>query len=83
MRAIAKRFIKNTKMSKEEWIELLACAKDQETVDALTKEAVRIRRHYYGDKVYTRGLIEFTNYCRNDCYYCGFAEEICMLTDTA
>ena len=71
MRAIAKRFIKNTKMSKEEWIELLACAKDQETVDALTKEAVRIRRHYYGDKVYTRGLIEFTNYCRNDCYYCG------------
>jgi len=71
MRAIAERFIKNTKMSKEEWIELLACAKDQETVDALTKEAVRIRRHYYGDKVYTRGLIEFTNYCRNDCYYCG------------
>ncbi len=25
----------------------------------------------FGDKVYLRGLIEFTNYCRNDCYYCG------------
>ncbi|MCB6288798.1 [FeFe] hydrogenase H-cluster radical SAM maturase HydE, partial [[Clostridium] scindens] len=24
-----------------------------------------------GNKVYTRGLIEFSNYCRNDCYYCG------------
>ena len=26
---------------------------------------------YFGNKIYTRGLIEFTNYCRNDCYYCG------------
>lgn len=25
----------------------------------------------YGDVVYTRGLIEFTNYCKNDCLYCG------------
>lgn len=25
----------------------------------------------YGRQVYIRGLIEFTNYCRNDCYYCG------------
>ena len=26
---------------------------------------------YYGKDIYIRGLIEFTNYCRNDCYYCG------------
>ena len=26
---------------------------------------------HYGRDVYIRGLIEFTNYCRNDCYYCG------------
>lgn len=32
-------------------------------------QAVRIR--HYGYDVYIRGLIEFTNYCRNDCYYCG------------
>ncbi len=25
----------------------------------------------YGNKVYMRGLIEFTNYCKNDCLYCG------------
>ena len=25
----------------------------------------------YGHDIYLRGLIEFTNYCRNDCYYCG------------
>ena len=33
--------------------------------------ARRIREKYYGKRVFIRGLIEFTNYCRNDCYYCG------------
>ncbi len=30
-----------------------------------------VRREHYGNAVYIRGLIEFTNYCKNDCYYCG------------
>ena len=30
-----------------------------------------VREPYYGHKVFLRGLIEFTNYCKNDCYYCG------------
>lgn len=35
-------------------------------------ELAREERHkYYGHDVYVRGLIEFTNYCRNDCLYCG------------
>ncbi len=34
-----------------------------------TADAVRIE-HYDRD-VYLRGLIEFTNYCKNDCLYCG------------
>lgn len=29
------------------------------------------RREIYGKDVYIRGLIEFTNYCRNNCCYCG------------
>lgn len=37
----------------------------------LAKAADNLRRQYYGDAVYIRGLIEFTNYCRNNCYYCG------------
>ena len=37
----------------------------------LFKQADAVRRQIYGDKVYVRGLIEFTNYCKNDCYYCG------------
>lgn len=37
----------------------------------LFEKARAVRRKYYGNQVYIRGLIEFTNYCRNDCYYCG------------
>jgi biotin synthase len=37
----------------------------------LFAKARDIREKYYGRTVFTRGLIEFTNYCRNDCYYCG------------
>lgn len=33
--------------------------------------ADKARLPWYGRSVYFRGLIEFTSYCRNDCYYCG------------
>ncbi len=33
--------------------------------------ADEVRRIHYGTDVYIRGLIEFTNYCKNDCFYCG------------
>ena len=37
----------------------------------LFKSADSIRQSIYGKDVYIRGLIEFTNYCKNNCYYCG------------
>lgn len=37
----------------------------------LAAAADRVRRQIYGTEVYIRGLIEFTNYCKNNCYYCG------------
>lgn len=33
--------------------------------------ADRVRRQFVGDEVYLRALIEFSNYCKNDCLYCG------------
>lgn len=69
---IAEKFIKDENLTKEEFVELLQLAEaDDDIRSRLTEEAVRLRRKYYGIDVYTRGLIEFTNYCRNDCYYCG------------
>lgn len=37
----------------------------------LRARADGVRRREYGNKVFIRGLIECTNYCKNDCYYCG------------
>lgn len=39
--------------------------------EELRLAADEVRREHYGTDVYIRGLIEFTNYCKNDCYYCG------------
>ncbi|SKA75602.1 iron-only hydrogenase maturation protein HydE [Caloramator quimbayensis] len=44
---------------------------DEENKKYLSEKALEVRTMYYGKKVYLRGLIEFTNYCRNDCMYCG------------
>lgn len=67
----------------EQWIEQLRKERDlpdeilirliarQGTDDALFQAADAVRREHYGTDVFLRGLIEFTNICRNDCYYCG------------
>ncbi len=39
--------------------------------EELRAAADAVRRLHYGTDVYIRGLIEFTNFCKNDCYYCG------------
>lgn len=39
--------------------------------EALAAAADGVRRREYGDEVYIRGLIEFTNHCKNNCLYCG------------
>jgi biotin synthase len=37
----------------------------------LFDKARKTANKYFGNRIYARGLIEFTNYCRNNCYYCG------------
>ena len=39
--------------------------------EALFDEALKQKRIYYGNRVFFRGLIEFSSYCKNDCFYCG------------
>ncbi len=57
-------------LSRTEWI-LLLSNRSPELADYLFEKAVRIRKQHYGNAVYVRGLIEFTNHCKNDCFYCG------------
>ena len=64
----------DTVLAKEEYVYLIRnCSlKDRELLAARAEE---VRQSYYGKDVYVRGLIEFTNYCRNNCYYCGIRAE--------
>jgi len=40
-------------------------------LEPLYQEADRVRQEHMGDEVYLRGIIEFSNICKNDCLYCG------------
>ena len=42
-----------------------------EDINFLYAQAREAADEVYGKQVFKRGLIEFTNYCKNDCYYCG------------
>lgn len=57
-------------LSKEEYAFLIQNFTSEES-EYLFEKARKIRKQYYGNDVYIRGLIEFTNYCKNDCLYCG------------
>jgi len=48
-----------------------------ELSEYLFEKARAVRLENYGYDVYIRGLIEFTNYCKNDCYYCGIRKSNC------
>ena len=57
-------------LNREEWIQLIK-GRTPELAQYIFEKARKIRQAYYDTDVYIRGLIEFTNYCKNDCYYCG------------
>ncbi|MDP4127220.1 MAG: [FeFe] hydrogenase H-cluster radical SAM maturase HydE [Bacillota bacterium] len=57
-------------LSKGEIIFLLESITPEEREDLFSK-AMQTKQAYYGNKVYLRGLIEFSNICRQDCLYCG------------
>lgn len=49
---------------------------DNADVSPLLRElADKVRQKYYGKKVWLRGLIEISSYCKNNCFYCGIRRE--------
>ena len=62
------------KLTKEDLIYLLS-QYNSEKKDFVYQEASRIKSEYFGNKIHLRGIIEFSNYCRQDCYYCGIRNE--------
>ena len=59
---------KEHRLSAAEYKELLVNpVYDSALHEAARRQALEI----FGNEIYIRGLIEFTNYCKNNCYYCG------------
>ena len=71
---IIKKLAADGNLSDEEF-KILLEAESMDIGDTLRSEADKVRRSIYGTDVYIRGLIEFTNYCRNNCYYCGIRRD--------
>jgi Biotin synthase and related enzymes len=70
MKSLIDKLEFNRILSKEEFTFLLSNF-NEETSEYLFEKAIKTAKTYFGNSIYTRGLIEFTNYCKNDCYYCG------------
>lgn len=64
-------FVKNRDLSD---LQLKNLLEDNKYDADLKLQADKIRKENYGTDVYIRGLIEFTNYCKNNCYYCGIRQ---------
>lgn len=63
----------NHNLSKSEYIDLIR-ERDDESAEYLRTLADKTRREIYGNSVFVRGLIEISNYCKNDCLYCGIRQ---------
>ena len=57
-------------LSEAEYAELIA-GRDEEAAGLLACLAEEKRKAVFGNAVYTRGLIEISSVCKNDCLYCG------------
>lgn len=69
-KSLIDRLEKDRILSLEEYEALLSQPSEKLRAYA-AKKASEVRRKIYGNKIYVRGLIEISNFCRNDCFYCG------------
>ncbi|WP_066501856.1 [FeFe] hydrogenase H-cluster radical SAM maturase HydE [Abyssisolibacter fermentans] len=70
MKQFVDKLFNNQEFNKKELLEFINKI-DEETKDYLFEQACKKRDEVYGRVVFFRGLIEFTNYCKSNCYYCG------------
>lgn len=70
IKSISQKIIRGDALSREEFIYLLGL-KDSPDRKALFNLANAVRRDNVGETIFIKGIIEFSNYCKRDCTYCG------------
>lgn len=71
---ILKKAEETHSLTKDEIVKLLETPLATD-LSMLTEAADRVRAKYVGEEVHLRGLIEFSNYCKQNCLYCGFRRD--------
>lgn len=71
MKSLVDKLEQNCTLSLLEYQTLIENRNNQEIFDYAKKKADTIRKRHFHNKIFIRGLIEFTNFCKNDCFYCG------------
>jgi len=64
-----KNILEKNEFSRADLLSLLSCEGEDKTM--LYRKSAEIKEKYIGNKVWFRGLIEFSNICGKDCLYCG------------
>ncbi len=70
MQNLIDKLVSKRLLSKEEFVVLIE-KRNADVAEYLFRQARQVREKNYGKDVYIRGLIELSNYCKNDCLYCG------------
>ncbi|MBC7765945.1 MAG: [FeFe] hydrogenase H-cluster radical SAM maturase HydE, partial [Hyphomonadaceae bacterium] len=70
MKTIIDQLALSHALTKEQYLSLLDNM-DEQTQKYLIEKAHAVRSSTFEDRVFMRGLIEFTNYCKQNCTYCG------------
>ncbi|MDE5854839.1 MAG: [FeFe] hydrogenase H-cluster radical SAM maturase HydE [Ruminococcus sp.] len=70
MTDLVEKLYKTGNLTDEELKQLIEID-NQNVAEVLRQRADETRQKYYGKKVFLRGLIEISSYCKNDCLYCG------------
>lgn len=70
MKDLINKLEQNKILSKDEFLYLLNNITPESSNYLFTKSR-NVAQKIYGKKVFIRGLIEVSNYCKNDCFYCG------------
>ncbi|MBQ4150293.1 MAG: [Clostridia bacterium] len=70
MRKLIDKLAENHSLTRGEYLEIIKNA-TADDVTYLAELALAEKEKHYGTEVFIRGLIEISNICKNDCYYCG------------
>jgi biotin synthase len=70
VKALIDKLNKEKHLKKDEWVRVLSEFTDDDRAYA-ADIAREISTSRFGNKIFIRGIVEFSNVCKNDCYYCG------------